>query len=610
MKRANLFFFLFLLAANTMHCGSSESGFRHFISAEKGKLWDGSKEFRFISFNVPNLHYIEDNLPFTETNPWRLPDEFEIRDALRSIKQMGGRVVRIYTLSVKSSADDDTVPRHVLGPGVFNEEAFVALDRVVQIAGSEGVRLIIPFVDNWKWWGGIAEYAAFRGKEKDAFWSDPQVIGDFKRTIDFVLNRVNTLTGVPYKEDKAILAWETGNELTCSPEWTAEIAAYIKSIDRHHLVMDGFHSQRLRPASLTDPNVDIVTTHHYEKDPEEMVRNIAANMEMAAGKKPYVIGEFGFINTVGVLRVLNRIMDGDCSGALLWSLRFHNRDGGFYWHSEPYGGNLFKAYHWPGFPSGAAFDEIGCLELMRQKAFAVQGLPVPALEPPEPPRLLPIPSVAAISWQGSAGASSYRIERSESPEGPWRTIVERIDDASVQYRPLFNDTGVEIGKTYYYRVSAANDAGVSAPSNVEAAPPVRCFTLVDECGDFSFLYDRSKGVYVKNDEARRAKEDSHRFRGRAQDFIVYRTAGPMQSVRLYVFFIDAVRDFDLRVSGDGRQWQPLPPKAQPIGVDEGEYRYIRPVLYTAEQLPPKVTYLKITFPAEAELARTEIEYGN
>ena len=59
--------------------------------------------------------------------------------------------------------------RHVEGPGKFNEEAFKAYDKVLQIANKVGIRVIIPLVDNWWWWGGPKEYAAFRGKQKDEF---------------------------------------------------------------------------------------------------------------------------------------------------------------------------------------------------------------------------------------------------------------------------------------------------------------------------------------------------------------------------------------------------------------------------------------------------------
>jgi endo-1,4-beta-mannosidase len=57
-----------------------------------------------------------------------------------------------------------------LAPGEFDEEAFRTLDLVLAKANASGVRLIIPFVDNWRWMGGISEYAAFRGKKREAFW--------------------------------------------------------------------------------------------------------------------------------------------------------------------------------------------------------------------------------------------------------------------------------------------------------------------------------------------------------------------------------------------------------------------------------------------------------
>jgi len=94
-------------------------------------------------------------------------------------------------------------------------------------------------VDNWKWHGGRAEYAGFRGKNRDDFWTDPQLIADFQETIRFVLMRTNTFTGVRYCDDQAILCWETGNEISPTTAWTREIARYIKSLDTNHLVMDG-----------------------------------------------------------------------------------------------------------------------------------------------------------------------------------------------------------------------------------------------------------------------------------------------------------------------------------------------------------------------------------
>ncbi len=353
----------------------SSHKFRSFVRIEGDKLMDETGELRFISFNVPCLHYSEDNLAFTETNPWRLPDEYEINDALESVRQMGGRVVRIYTLSVRRPGEDPNIPRHVIGPGRFNDDVYKSLDMTLAVANRKGIRIIFPFIDNARWWGGVEACAAFRGKDREAFWTAPDLFEDYKAIVASVINRTNSVTGVKYRDDKAILAWETGNELNCPPEWTAKAAAFIKSIDPNHLVIDGYHLTPVRELSLQDKNIDIVTTHYYPVmfrvpvTPADIIDQIKTNAALARGKKAYFVGEFGFIPTKDVESLLQTVIDEKISGALIWSLRFHNRDGGFYSHSEPFGGDIFKAYHWPGFASGDAFDETRLLSLMRRKSF-------------------------------------------------------------------------------------------------------------------------------------------------------------------------------------------------------------------------------------------------
>ena len=92
-----------------------------------GKLFDGEKQFRFLSLDIPNLLVVEDNVPFAEENPWRLPDKFEINDALETVRQLGGTVTRTYVITVVKTNDLPGTPRHVLAPGKFNEEAFRTL---------------------------------------------------------------------------------------------------------------------------------------------------------------------------------------------------------------------------------------------------------------------------------------------------------------------------------------------------------------------------------------------------------------------------------------------------------------------------------------------------
>ncbi len=403
----------------TQRAAHAQNRLERIITRQGDQLMEGDKPFRFISFNIPNLQLVEDNFAPGAKTAWRWPDEFELNDALESVRQLGGTVVRTYVLSVKREGSDMGEHVYVRGPGDFNEEAFRTLDLALDLAAHKGVRVIIPLVDGWKWQGGRAEYAAFRGKPPDAFWADEQVIADFEATIRHVLTRVNTRTGVAYRDDPAILAWETGNEVDCPQSWTRRIAATIKSLDGKHLVLDGGSWRRVQSESLDDPNIDVVATHHYPNLDlgSDYVPGILAAHKLARGKRPYFVGEFGFTSVAQFERVYNTVINEGISGALLWSLRFHNRDGGFYWHWEPAGGGLFKAYHWPGFPSGDAYDERATLELTRRKAFEIRGLDPPALQKPQPPTMLPIADASAISWQGSVGARGYLVERARRTTG-------------------------------------------------------------------------------------------------------------------------------------------------------------------------------------------------
>ncbi len=586
-----------------------DSLFENFITRDGDKLMDGGSEFRFISFNTPCLHYLEDNFPFDDPNPWRLPDEFELTDSIETIRQMGGQAVRIYCLSVKAPGENPAIPRHVLGPGQFSEEAFRVLDKTLQLANEIGVRVIIPFMDNHHWWGGRAEYAAFRGKDADDFWTDPQIIADFEKTIEYVVHRTNYYTGVKYRDDKAILAWETGNELQCPPAWTSQIAACVKSLDRNHLLMDGFNTNLLKAEQLNEENVDILCTHEYPDEPVKMFERVLESRRMTRGKKVYIVGEFGFMTTQAVADFLDIVIRNGVSGALLWGMRFHNRDGGFYWHSEPWGSDVYKAYHWPGFESGQRYDEKSILDMMRRKAYEIQGLTARPIQPPKPPRLLPIADVAAVSWQGSAGAAAYDVERAETKDGPWTVVGRDISDAAVQYRPLFSDADVELGGSYFYRVTAKNAGGGSNPSNIVGPVKVTRLSLIDEMQDLNKMYAFTGKVKIISSDARMCKEDVHRLPGTKGMRLVYRVPGPIDSFKVYAFLNGNAELPALAVSEDGKAFTKLTPKISDFSGGQNYYGYLTPILYEADARRHKARYLAIEFTGDAQIGRIEIYYG-
>ena len=600
---------ILVVMALSMNLYAQESVFKNFITVKDGRLMDGDKEFRFISFNIPNLNYVEDEFGYETKYPYRMPDTFEMTDALESIKQLGGRVIRVYTVPVKNIHGGD-YPTYVLAPGKFDEESFKTMDTMLVLANKIGIRLILPFVNNWQWMGGRPQYADFRGKTKDEFWTDSTLIEDVKATIHFVINRTNTVSGVKYKDDKAILCWETGNELSCPSSWTETICRYIKSLDQNHLLMDGYTWDTVDKNSLNEPSVDIVTTHHYEDTPEHMMANLEKHLNVIDGKKAYIVGEFGFVSTPGTERFLDMIIkDRRIAGAMIWSLRYHRREGGFYWHSEPAGMGIYKAYHWPGFESGIEYDETNMLNLMREKAFEIQNEVVPQITPPDPPVLLPINEQSLISWQGSVGASFYDVERAESTNGPWQVIGYNVTDADAQYFPLFNDVKAEFGKKYYYCVIAKNSSGTSAPSNIIGPVQVVRKALIDDMKNYDTYFSKSGNVSIDTDNDRMFREKMYRLKCDSSSSVIYGVKGNLNELKVYAFAEKDIPSIEFYISSDNKEFKPIDFTRESLYPGKGDYGYWVPCTYDVKvPASENAVYIKLSIKTKTELARVEAFY--
>ncbi len=577
--------------------------FKNFISARGDSLMDGEAKFRFISFNIPNLAYIEDYLPFTEPDPWRTADSFEIHDALEAIRQAGGRVVRMYTMSVRKETDDSSIVRHVTGLRQYNEAAFRAYDTVLAEANKLGVRVIIPFIDNWWWWGGPKEFARFRGMKASDFWTDSLLISDYQDLVAHLVNRVNTVTGIPYRDDKAILCWETGNELECPTQWNVAAAAFIKSLDHHHLVMAGAYERLISEEYLADPNIDIVETHHYDR-PDRIVDYIRVNRALAMTRKPYIVGEFGFVPTSDMKTILDTVIADETSGIMVWSMRQHSRDGGFYYHQN--------SYRWPGFPSGAAWDELAVDSLFHAEACRINGEPITPLPTPATPTLLPIKTPFKISWQGSTGATSYIVERREQgSDTSWRVISSHASDAIARYRPLFEDTSVVVGSSYLYRVRAQNASGVSDPSQPVGPVAVAERYLIDDMKDSSLWFSQEGELhFLTLQQVSRAKEDADRVAGSTGSSIIYRIGSAIAGAQVEVFATTHDSAIVMTISsGPSPDSFALRETRRAIYPNlPNEYRSYTPVVFTCTSFPAGDRFVKVTLADNSEIGRIEITY--
>jgi mannan endo-1,4-beta-mannosidase len=212
------------------------------------------------------------------------------------------------------------------------------LDQLVAEAKKRNLRLIIALLDFWAYTGGAQQMRAWhKGEDKHTFFfTDPRTRADFKAWVAHVLNRVNPLTGVAYKDEPAIFAWELMNEPYAKParvfiEWVTEMSLAVKSIDRRHLVASGHANVDNRLSDLAIESIDFGTWHGYPlyyKLTNEKFSALIDEM-CALGKrhqKPVLLEEFGLARShpdqaqvyEDWLARLER--NPDCAGWLVWRL--------------------------------------------------------------------------------------------------------------------------------------------------------------------------------------------------------------------------------------------------------------------------------------------------
>ena len=235
-------------------------------------------------------------LGYTEWHNY--PTKAQIEEIFIVASKMKATVVRSHTLGSSNGHPKSLTPTSSTG---FNDAAWDPIDYSFSMAKKYGIKLIIPLCDVYEYFhGSYGFFTKNRGVDKTKFWSDRNVINDFKAYITIYLNHVNPYTGVAIKNAPEVCMIELGNELgnirptagsTSIPteSWTREISQHIKSIDKTHLVLDGCDEALSKSGSFNVREIDVYTGHFYwlEKDRIEYGANTSANLG-----KPYIIGEY------------------------------------------------------------------------------------------------------------------------------------------------------------------------------------------------------------------------------------------------------------------------------------------------------------------------------
>ena len=297
-----------------------------FVAVEDGRFVVDGEPFRFAGMNAA--------ITYGDEERRRMPE------ILAAAARDGMSVVRVWAFGETSepgahprgTSPHDWLYQHPFRRGSegWNEEAFVHLDRILAEAARLRMRVQICFTNWWPDTGGVTQYLVWAGiqdaydpahpfgvnvERATLFYTDERARHFYRRHIERIVTRRNTITGTLYRDDPTIFGYELMNEAQAPAgrwaerrRWVAEMSAYTKSLDPHHLVTPGTWGYRFsweRREWLAEhalAEIDFCDVHLYPRDDTdshvnsfEALGQFIDNRAAAAWslRKPLVFGEFG-----------------------------------------------------------------------------------------------------------------------------------------------------------------------------------------------------------------------------------------------------------------------------------------------------------------------------
>lgn len=315
-----------VLKLNVINSDSTQNPAEGFIYAEGEKFYIDGEPFYFAGTNAYDLFTIGDSSSSSTIedicNKYMYPKEIEAR--IKEMADNGVKVIRTWGFSNESWHGFETAP------GKYVEPQFMLFDYIMYCAKKYDVKVIITLENYWEAYGGINQKLQWAGlsggshKDKAQFFTNEKCKQWYKNYAEHFINRTNYFTGVKYKDDPTIFAWDLMNEPRYQDvsstentqgitlrKWVDEMAGYIKSLDPNHMVTVGIegHESRYRFGGdegnpfvyiQQSPYIDFCSAHPYPDEywasltPEknaDLMRAWIKDAHEVVGK-PFVVGEF------------------------------------------------------------------------------------------------------------------------------------------------------------------------------------------------------------------------------------------------------------------------------------------------------------------------------
>lgn len=256
MKRIAYLYAVMALAA-LIGCQSNQAEKDiEFVTTRDGRFYRGDTEYKFIGANFWYGAVLASE--GQGGNRERLQKELDL------MQEVGITNVRVLV----GGEGPDTVASHVLPvlqpePGVYSDTILQGLDYLIAELEKREMTAVLFLNNSWEWSGGYGAYLEWAGCGPVPDWSDWTIAQNYhcqfvkndsakamaERHVRYIVSRTNTVTGKPYSESPAIMAWELANEprafardsvtKACFAEWVETQAKLIKSLDSNHLVTTG-----------------------------------------------------------------------------------------------------------------------------------------------------------------------------------------------------------------------------------------------------------------------------------------------------------------------------------------------------------------------------------
>lgn len=334
-----------LLAAVTVGCGGNAQKAdeaKPFVTVRDGEFYRGDSVYRYVGTNFWYGAIL--------ASEGRGGDRVRLARELDSLKALGLTNLRILV----GGDGPEGLASHISPtlqsePGVYNDTLLRGLDYLLSEMEKRDMLAVLYLNNAWEWSGGFSTYLEWAGAGKAVNPADAgypaymNYVSQFTQNdsakalaanhVRYIVSRTNTVTGRPYAEDPAIMAWQIANEprpfadstKTSFSKWIGETATLIKSIDPNHLVSTGNEGEkgsqediRLWAEINSYPDVDYATIHIWPynwswvtdrtvTDSVEVAKRETGNyinrhydtlrhalVDSGAQMKPIVLEEFGY----------------------------------------------------------------------------------------------------------------------------------------------------------------------------------------------------------------------------------------------------------------------------------------------------------------------------